>query len=200
MDRVTEQRRRVRRSLAALALAGAALALGGCVDDGYGYGGVYGGGGFYGPSYYDGGVYGAGWPSYGWYDGFYYPGSGLYVYDRGGRRSRWDGPHGSWHGHPPGGGGWHGGWAGGPGGRPPGGWNHGPGGRPGGNPGDWHHDGRPGGNPGDGRGRAGGSMGAGTVLVPHAPGSAPSAGGARPQGHFGGFGGGGRRGGGGRGR
>ncbi len=36
------------------------------VEAGYGYG--------YGP---------------GWYDGFYYPGSGLWAYDRGGKRHRW---------------------------------------------------------------------------------------------------------------
>jgi hypothetical protein len=78
-----------------LGLAGAAtLALGGCYDDGYGYGGVavgagsvYGGGYGYDP-YYDGYGYG-GYPAYGWYNGFYYPGTGYYVYDRGGRRQRW---------------------------------------------------------------------------------------------------------------
>jgi hypothetical protein len=81
-----------------LGLAGAAtLTLGGCYDDGYGYGGVavgagsvYGGGYGYDP-YYDGYGYGGygGYPAYGWYDGFYYPGTGYYVYDRGGRRQRW---------------------------------------------------------------------------------------------------------------
>jgi hypothetical protein len=88
-----------------ITLVGAsALALGGCAygdmglglgygDYGYGspyYGynyGPYGGygaypgyyGGFgYGSSYYGG--YGYGSP-FGWYDNFYYPGSGIYVYD-----------------------------------------------------------------------------------------------------------------------
>ena len=28
-------------------------------------------------------------PYYGWYDGFYYPGTGYYVYDRSGSRHRW---------------------------------------------------------------------------------------------------------------
>ena len=28
-------------------------------------------------------------PYYGWYDGFYYPGTGYYVYDRQGSRHRW---------------------------------------------------------------------------------------------------------------
>ena len=84
-----------RRFLAAISLAGA-VALGGCAyDDGY-YGGVsvgsgyYGGGyydDYYGPAYYGSGYYG---PGYGWYGDYYYPGSGYYVYDRGGRRHRWN--------------------------------------------------------------------------------------------------------------
>jgi len=63
--------------------------LGGCVTDTYGYGpsGYYDGG-YYGGGYYGGIDYGYG-PAYGWYGDFYYPGSGIYVYDRGGRRSRW---------------------------------------------------------------------------------------------------------------
>lgn len=90
------------RLLAALGLAGA-LALGGCAyDDGYGYGGVsvgtgyYGGGGYYDPYYGPSGYYQPGLYN-GWYDGFYYPGSGYYVYDRGGRRQRWsDGQRRYW--------------------------------------------------------------------------------------------------------
>jgi hypothetical protein len=79
-----------------LGLAGAAtLALGGCYDDGYGYGGVSAGAGYYGNGYgyggydpyYDGFGYG-GYPAYGWFDGFYYPGNGYYVYNRGGQRFR----------------------------------------------------------------------------------------------------------------
>ena len=69
-------------------LAAGALALGGCADYygglGYGYGDYYGGyGGYYGYPYYGGGYYGAGWgmPYYGWYDDYYYPGTGIYVYD-----------------------------------------------------------------------------------------------------------------------
>lgn len=76
----------------ALGLAGAgALALGGCYNDGYGYGGVAvgAGSGYYGSGYgydpYYGGGFG-GYPSYGWFDGYYYPGNGYYVYDRSGRR------------------------------------------------------------------------------------------------------------------
>jgi hypothetical protein len=71
-----------------LALA-SALTLSGCYDDGYGYGGAsvgYGSGGYYG---YD--DYAYGYPGYyGWYDGFYYPGSGYWLYDRGGKRHRWN--------------------------------------------------------------------------------------------------------------
>lgn len=89
----------------AMGLAGA-LALGGCAyDDGYGYGGVsvgtgyYGNGGYYGDGYYGPtGYYQPGFYN-GWYDGFYYPGSGYYVYDRGGRRQRWnDGQRRYWEG------------------------------------------------------------------------------------------------------
>jgi hypothetical protein len=72
-------------------LAAGALSLGGCADY-YGYGGDYYGGygygspyiglgyssGYYSPYY---GGYGYGSPYYGWYDNYYYPGSGLYVYD-----------------------------------------------------------------------------------------------------------------------
>lgn len=83
-------------------IAAASLGLTACAyDDGYGYGGVsmgwgngYGG---YGDPYYGdygygyGGYGGYGYPSYyGWYSGFYYPGSGYWVYDRGGHRHRWN--------------------------------------------------------------------------------------------------------------
>ena len=87
--------------IATAALAAASLALGGCAYDDYGYGGVnvgYGVAGGYGG--YDDGYYGYpgaayGYPAYagygsGWYNDFYYPGSGYYVFDRGGRRSRWN--------------------------------------------------------------------------------------------------------------
>lgn len=93
------------RFLAVIGLAGA-LALGGCAyDDGYGYGGVnvgtgyYGGGGYYGDGYYGpSGYYQPGLYS-GWYDNYYYPGNGYYVYDRGGRRQRWnDGQRRYWEG------------------------------------------------------------------------------------------------------
>ena len=80
-----------RKLLAAMSLAGA-VALGGCAyDNGY-YGGVsagsgyYGGGGYY-DDYYGPGGYG---PAYGWYGDYYYPGNGYYVFDRGGRRHRWN--------------------------------------------------------------------------------------------------------------
>lgn len=69
-------------------LAAGSLALGGCAygDLGVGYGNPYYGNGYgspyygygYGSSYYGG----LGTPYYGWYDNYYYPGSGYYVYDR----------------------------------------------------------------------------------------------------------------------
>lgn len=103
-----------KRLAAALAAAGLSIGLGGCMGD-YGYGGVgyasdyydgYGGGYGYGPQLAYGG-YGGGYGGYGgWYNDFYYPGSGIYVFDRSGRRSRWndgqrhywEGRRGSWQG------------------------------------------------------------------------------------------------------
>ena len=69
----------------------AALGLAGCssYDDGYGYSrvsvglGGYGGYGGYGNH----GSYNR--PYYGWYDGYYYPGTGYYIYNRYGSRYRW---------------------------------------------------------------------------------------------------------------
>lgn len=78
-----------------------ALTLGGCAyDDGYGYGGMSAGAGYYAGDYY--GPAGYGGPGYGgygggWYNDFYYPGTGYYVFDRGGRRHRWnDGQRSYW--------------------------------------------------------------------------------------------------------
>ncbi|HET9810597.1 MAG TPA: hypothetical protein VFP53_02735 [Sphingomicrobium sp.] len=94
----------MRARFATLIVAAAGLGLGGCAYGGLGgyggYGGVsvgygdYGYGGYgYGSPYYGygysrygynpygyGGYYGS--PYYGWYNGYYYPGSGYYVYDR----------------------------------------------------------------------------------------------------------------------
>lgn len=68
-----------------VALLAATLALGACSTyDGYGYSGVSVGYGSYG---------GYASPYYGWYDGFYYPGTGYYVYDRYGSRHRWGDRH-----------------------------------------------------------------------------------------------------------
>jgi hypothetical protein len=92
-----------RLSLAALGAAGA-FALGGCAYDaygpyGYGYGyGSYGYGypyGGYGYGYPYGGYgyyggYGA-YDPFGWYGGYYYPGVGIYVYDRYRNRHTWNG-------------------------------------------------------------------------------------------------------------
>ena len=80
----------------------AAVGLAGCMGP-YGYGGVSAGAGngYYGSGYgygagYPGYGYGAGYPGYasgygfdpywGWNDGYYYPGTGYYVYDRDQRR------------------------------------------------------------------------------------------------------------------
>jgi hypothetical protein len=99
---------------AALLLA-AAAGLGACAyHDGYGYGYGYGYGhvavgynsGGYCDPYYDDCYYGPGYghagyydPWYGWYGNYYYPGIGVYVYDHGGRRYRWNDSHRSyWEG------------------------------------------------------------------------------------------------------
>jgi len=69
------------------ALAGAAmavgLALGGCANDyyGHGYAGVDYGYGYAYPYYGD---------YYGWWGGYYYPGTGYYVYDRYRRPFYWN--------------------------------------------------------------------------------------------------------------
>jgi hypothetical protein len=94
-------------------VAAGALALGGCAYGGvgigygdpyssYGYGNQYGyGGGYGGYGYNSGGYgyggygspygYGAGYgsPYYGWYNNYYYPGTGYYVYDSYRRPIRW---------------------------------------------------------------------------------------------------------------
>jgi hypothetical protein len=94
------------RARLAILLAGT-VALGGCA---YGYGGYggygsglsvgigYGSGydGYYGGGYYGGGYpyggygYGYGDPYFGWYDDYYYPGTGYYVYDSYRRPHRWN--------------------------------------------------------------------------------------------------------------
>jgi hypothetical protein len=58
-------------------IGGAVLVIGGCTTSGYrhrGYGGV---------------SYGYASPYYCWYDNYYYPGTGYYVYERSGKRHRW---------------------------------------------------------------------------------------------------------------
>ncbi len=75
-------------------IGGAVATLGACAD-GY-YGGGYGGGvayagGYSGPLGYGGDYYGGvGYPGYGYYNDYYYPGTGIYVFDRGGRRRSWN--------------------------------------------------------------------------------------------------------------
>ena len=85
----------MRMRISTLMLAGSALALGGCayggLGVGLGYGGGYGGYGYSSPYYgygygspYYGGYYGSSYgygSPYGWYDNYYYPGTGYYVYD-----------------------------------------------------------------------------------------------------------------------
>ena len=99
-----------------LGLTGLVIALGigaaGCTD-GYGYSGVglgyasggygdgyYGGGyGGYGNGYYGAGYGGLGTGAFGWYGDYYYPGAGIYVYDRYRRPYRWnDGQRRYWEG------------------------------------------------------------------------------------------------------
>lgn len=73
-------------------LIAATVALGACSSYGSrGYSGVslgYSTGG-----YYPYGISYSRYPSYGWYDGFYYPGTGYYIYDSYGRRHRWSDRH-----------------------------------------------------------------------------------------------------------
>ena len=65
------------------------------VSIGIGYGGGYGGYGGYG-SYYGGYPYGGyggyygGYDPFGWYGDYYYPGTGIYVYDRYRTRHLWN--------------------------------------------------------------------------------------------------------------
>ena len=77
--------------LAATAALGACSSYGGYgtgVSVGYSTGGYYP----YGSSY-------SRYPYYGWYDGFYYPGTGYYIYDSYGQRHRWNDRHRSyWEG------------------------------------------------------------------------------------------------------
>lgn len=82
-------------------LGGLALGTAACTD-GYGYGGASLGYGsaFYADPYYAGGGWGGFGPgvgpglglgsTFGWYDNFYYPGTGVYVYDRFRRPYRWN--------------------------------------------------------------------------------------------------------------
>lgn len=85
------------RKLSLAIAAASALALAGCSSygGGRGYGGVSIG---TADGYYDRGGYGNGYgngyygdPYYGWYDNYYYPGTGYYVYNRAGKRYAWNG-------------------------------------------------------------------------------------------------------------
>ena len=91
----------------------AALGLGACTT-GYGYGGVFGGGSgydglqysstydnYYGDPYgYRSVPYGYVGSGFGWSSGYYYPGNGVYVYDRYGGRRNWSAAQrGYWQNH-----------------------------------------------------------------------------------------------------
>jgi hypothetical protein len=79
-------------------IAAGALTLGGCAYGDFGYGGLGVGVGYgdpyYGAGYGPYGGYGAypgyyGGLGYGWYDNYYYPGTGVYVYDSYRRPHMW---------------------------------------------------------------------------------------------------------------
>lgn len=79
--------------VAGVGLAGCAYGPYGGLGVGLGYGNGYGSYGY--DPYYSGyspygyGSYGYGSPYWGWNDGYYYPGTGYYVYDRYRRPYRW---------------------------------------------------------------------------------------------------------------
>ena len=90
-----------RRLLALIVPLSAAFGLSACSDYGYGYGGrgysrvsvgIGYGNRYYDP-YYD--YYGSN-PYWGWYNGYYYPGTGIYVYDRYRRPFSWAPYSGYW--------------------------------------------------------------------------------------------------------
>lgn len=79
----------MRKRLAIVLAAGGSLALSACAYDMYGdpYGYGYGPyGGAYGPYGYGYGAY----DPFGWYGDYYYPGLGVYVYDRDRNRHVWN--------------------------------------------------------------------------------------------------------------
>jgi len=81
-----------RLKLAAVALVGG-VSLAGCAYDMYGDGYGYGGYGAYGYGYpYASYGYGYGgyYDPFGWYGDFYYPGTGIFVFDRDRHRRVWD--------------------------------------------------------------------------------------------------------------
>jgi hypothetical protein len=82
----------------AAVLLAAGVGLGGCATYspfGYGNGVSIGYGNGYNDPYYGGygSRYAAGYAPYGWYDGYYYPGAGYYVYDRYRNPYYWDDRH-----------------------------------------------------------------------------------------------------------
>lgn len=84
----------IARLLRVTVIGGTLATLAACAG-GYGYGGggvgVGYASGYSGPLGYGGDYYGGiGYPGYGYYNNFYYPGTGIYVFDRGGRRRAWN--------------------------------------------------------------------------------------------------------------
>lgn len=99
----------MKRGASVLIAVAAMLGLSGCASTGVGTVSAGYSGGSYNP-YYASSAYRT--PYYGWYDGFYYPGAGAYVYDRSGVRQRWSDGHRSYwesrRSHRPGGENWSG--------------------------------------------------------------------------------------------
>ncbi|MBB4632796.1 hypothetical protein [Sphingosinicella soli] len=79
--------KRIQKAATGVVVLLSALVLGACSTDGYGRAGVSVGHGHYGGYGYDY-PYSSGYGN-GWYNGYYYPGNGYYVFDRAGKRHRW---------------------------------------------------------------------------------------------------------------
>lgn len=96
-----------RRIIGAGLILAATLGLAACADDygnGYGYGSIGYAGGYnseydryYGDPYgYRSVPYGYVGSNFGWYGDYYYPGTGVYIYDRRGNRRQWSSQHRSY--------------------------------------------------------------------------------------------------------
>ncbi len=88
----------LRRFIRPAILIAATAALGACTSYG-GYGRTYASVGYGSGGYYPYSSRYTPYGYYGWYDDYYYPGTGYYVYDRHGRKHRWnDRQRGYWEG------------------------------------------------------------------------------------------------------